>query len=439
MATASSATAAVGTVPAPKASRSLLARFAARQDGAVGMILALCAIPFCMAVALSVDLSRGMHANQRLHDAIDAATLAAAKLVKDGVATDAEVKASALAIFKANADGASRFSVYNDSDFDVMIDRDNSKVEVTLANAYMPTAFARIGGYDKIQLPQKSTAVFQLRDIEVGLALDVTGSMADRPARGGPAKIDTLKAAFAKFAQLMLPDNPLPGQKVRLGLAPYSASANLGAFAGAASAGRSRDGCVTERNTGASSSDASGTFFVAADGNRDIDATEGFGGYVCPNAALVPLSKDRRALIAEVNRYQPSGWTGGHFGAQWAWNLVSPEWGGVWGGQSVPDSYGRVTDKKLVKAVILMTDGIFNTAFHDGTSQDQALRLCQKMKEKGVQVFAIAFDAPAGAQAVLRQCANAGPDFYANASDAQELDNAFARFAQKINALRLAQ
>jgi hypothetical protein len=388
---------------------------------------------------LAVDLNRGMHANQRLHDAVDAATLGAAKMIKDGVASDAEVKASALAIFKANVEGAGKLSVYNESDFDVKIDRGNSKVEVELNNAFLPTTFARVGGYDKIPLPQKATAVFQLRDIEVGLALDVTGSMGNTPSKGGPAKIDTLKTAFAKFATLMLPDNQLPGQKVRLGLAPYSAAANLGSYAGVASGNRSKDGCVTERDTGTMDSDGAGQFFVAADGTNDIDNTEGKGGYTCPKAALVPLSKDRKALIDEVNKYQVGGWTGGHFGAQWAWNVVSPEWGTVWGGASVPDSYSKIGDRKLVKAVILMTDGVFNTAFHDGTSEDQALKLCQKMKDKGVQVFAIAFDAPAGAQNTLKQCATAGPDFYADASNAQELDNAFTKFAQKINALRLAQ
>ncbi len=420
-------------------STSTASLFAKRDDGSVGMILALCAIPFCMSVALAVDLNRGMHANQRLHDAVDAAVLGAAKMIKDGVATDPEVKASALAIFKANVEGPGKLSVYNDSDFNVKIDRGNSKVDVELKGAYLPTTFARVGGYDKIPLPQKATAVFQLRDIEVGLALDVTGSMGQSPTRGGAPKIDTMKSAFAKFATLMLPDNPLPGQKVRLGLAPYSAAANLGSYAGAASANRSKDGCVTERDTGTPDSDSSGTFFVAADGTKDIDTTEGIGGYTCPNAKLVPLSKDRKALIAEVNKYQVGGWTGGHFGAQWAWNVVSPDWGSVWSGQSVPDSYSKISDRKLVKAVILMTDGVFNTAFHDGTSQDQALKLCQKMKDKGVQVFAIAFDAPAGAQSVLKQCATSGPDFYADAGNAIELDNAFTKFAQKINALRLAQ
>ena len=412
--------------------------FARRDEGSVGMILALCAVPFCMAVACSIDIGRAMHANQKLHDSIDSATLAAAKMIKEGMADDAEVKAAALAFFKTNINGSINSAVFNDGDLQVDIDRANSKVELTLP-AYLPTTFARVGGFNKIDLPQKSTAVFALKDIEIGLALDVTGSMGQSPSKGGPAKIDTLKSAFSKFATLMLPDKPLPGQSIRLGLAPYSAAANLGTFAGAASNNRSTDGCVTERDTGTQYSDSSGLFFVAADGSKDIDSTEGYGGYVCPKAKLVPLSKDRKTLISEVNGYQTGGWTGGHFGIQWAWNVVSPDWSSVWGGASAPDSYSKVGDKKLIKAVILMTDGVFNTAFHNDTSEYQALQLCKNMKDRGIQVFAIAFDAPSAAQNTLKGCATTGPDYYADASNADELDKAFAMFAQKINALRLAQ
>ena len=412
--------------------------FAHRADGSVGMILALCAVPFCMVVACSIDIGRAMHANQKLHDSIDSATLAAAKMIKEGKAEDDEIKAAALALFKTNVNNSANAAVFSDGDLKVDIDRANSKVELTLP-AYIPTTFAKVGGIDKIDLPQKSTAVFALKDIEVGLALDVTGSMGQSPSKGGPPKIDTLKSAFAKFATLMLPDKPLPGQKIRLGLAPYSAAANLGSYADAASNKRSKDGCVTERDTGAAYSDNSGLFFVAADGTKDIDSTEGYGGYVCPKAKLVPLSKDRKTLISEVNDYQTGGWTGGHFGVQWAWNVVSPDWSGVWGGTSAPDSYSKIGDKKLIKAVILMTDGVFNTAFHNDTSEYQALQLCKNMKDKGIQVFAIAFDAPPGAQTTLKACATTGPDYYADAGNAEELDKAFALFAQKINALRLAQ
>ena len=64
-------------------------------------------------------------------------------------------------------------------------------------------------------------------------------------------KIDGLKVAFETFANKLIPTTPIAGQKVRIGLAPYSAAINLGPYAAAASNNQSKDGCVTERETSA--------------------------------------------------------------------------------------------------------------------------------------------------------------------------------------------
>ena len=56
----------------------------------------------------------------------------------------------------------------------------------------------------------------------------------------------------------------------------------------------------------------------------------------------------------------------------------------MWGGVSQPDPYSRVQEGKLIKAVVLMTDGIFNTAYHNANAADQAIRTCNNMKAKGV-------------------------------------------------------
>jgi Flp pilus assembly protein TadG len=418
--------------------------FKRNQDGAVGMIFGLSVVPMVMMIALAVDVGRKTHMDQKLSDAVDSATLAAAKLIKQGRATDEEVKDAALAFFKANVPG--NYAVYNEADFDVAIDRVNSKIEIKLP-VYVETTFARIAGIDKMWIPQKSTAVFALRDIEVGMALDVTGSMKD-PVSGGGTKLAALKSAFTKFANLMLPDIPLPGQTVRVGLAPYASAINLGPYAKDASNNLSTDGCVVERSTNVYSdaSPSAGGYFAinkpGPTGRRSIDAiTSGSLTYECPTAAPVKgLTTDRQALIDSVNSYRTYGATAGHFGAQWAWNLVSPEWGSVWGGTSRPDDYSKVTDKKLVKAVILMTDGEFNTAYANTNSAVQALRLCTAMKDKGIQVFSLTLGLNnAAAKKTMQDCATPGDDYFVDAASEADLDEAFAKFAGKINALRLAQ
>ena len=49
------------------------------------------------------------------------------------------------------------------------------------------------------------------------------------------------------------------------------------------------------------------------------------------------------------------------------------------GGNSVPAPYSLTqgSHPTLVKAMILMTDGIFNTAYHNTTARDQALALAR--------------------------------------------------------------
>lgn len=423
---------------------STTGRFVRDEDGAIAMMFAICASVFMVILGCAIDIGKAIHTNQKLGTAVDGASIAAAKALKDGVMAASEIKTLARSYFDENVKGSGNYA--DVTNFAVDVDNVKNQVTVSIAAA-MPTSFARIAGVNQINIPKSSTAVFAVRDIEVGLALDVTGSMGDRPAAGGPRKIDTLKASVEKFANLMLPDNPPAGQKVRVGLAPYSASVNLGAgLAKTVSNSRSKDGCVTERTSGDKYTDASisagGYYTVAADGNKDIDPTEGNVGnnaYTCPPAVLLPLTDKRQTIVDTVKTYNPNGWTGGHFGAQWAWNLVSEEWGDVFVGNAKPDAYQRVKDQKLTKAVILMTDGVFNTSYHNDDSADQAIALCDNMKAKGVVVFSIAFDAPAGAKKTLEKCATPGSDYYADASNADDLDAAFSAFAAKIKALRLAR
>lgn len=420
------------------------ARFLKDEDGAIAMTFALVSTAFMLIIGCAVDIGKAIHANQKIGTAIDGASIAAAKALKDGSSPLTDIETLARTYFDQNIKGSGDYAKVNK--FDVTVDEVKHEVTVSV-EAAMPTAFARVAGIQQINIPKSATAVFAIRDIEVGLALDVTGSMGSSPKGGGPRKIDTLKSSVEKFANLMLPDNPPAGQKVRIGLAPYSASINLGpSIAKTVSNSRSKDGCVTERTTGDKYTDASisagGYYKVAADGIKDTDPTEGNVGnnaYACPPAVLMPLTDKRNDIISTVKSYKEAGWTAGHFGAQWAWNLVSEDWGDVFSGASKPDSYAKVAEQKLTKAVILMTDGVFNTAYHNGDSATQALELCKNMKDKGVVVFSIAFDAPAAAKKTLEACATTGSDYYADASNAADLDAAFAAFAAKIKALRLAR
>ena len=413
----------------------LLKSFQQKEQGSVAILFGLMSGALFLLAGMAIDYSRITDVHTRLSSAVDAASLAAGRAMLDGKLSDDEILVLAGKFFDENSKNVSKMG--NLAKPDIRINRATGSIDINVSTDVAMTV-SRIGGFTTMNVPVVSQAVYKQKDIEVGMALDITGSMGDYV--GGQSKISGLKAAFANFADRLLPDGPRGPQKVRIGLAPYSAGINLGSYAAAASANKSKDGCVTERKSG-QYADSADPFFVIADGNVDVDPTEGKYSYVCPSASVTPLSDDKSALIAEVNSFEPRGGTAGHFGVQWGWNLVSDQWGNTWGNAGKPDGYDRVKEEKLLKAVVLMTDGVFNTAFHGQKSAEQATELCNAMKSKGVVVFSVGFGLGGNATALqtLKTCATAGDDYFADASNAQELDAAFSKFATKLTQLRIAK
>ena len=84
----------------------------------------------------------------------------------------------------------------------------------------------------------------------------------------------------------------------------------------------------------------------------------------------------------------------------------------------------------------MFNEGIFNTAYANGTSNYQALEVCDAMKDNGVQVYTIGFEAPSGAESTLRNCASS-EEHYFDADNGAELKAAFVSIAKQLTNLRL--
>ena len=97
------------------------------------------------------------------------------------------------------------------------------------------------------------------------------------------------------------------------------------------------------------------------------------------------------------------------------------------------------TTPKLLKAMILMTDGMFNKEYESGNgkSADQALKLCANMKAKGIAVYTIGFQAPADALAILAACASS-PSHFFDANDGAQLNATFKDIANRLTSLRIS-
>lgn len=401
--------------------------FGNEEDGSVAILFALMLVVIAFAAGMALDYSRVVHSNSKLAAAADAAALAAGRALQDGRYSEGEVKKLAQAYFRENA-LASGHSIGTVSKVKVDIDRANSTVTFDIQSE-VPMTLTRLMGPESVDLPVSSTVTFKQQDIELAMALDITGSMRGR-------KLADLKLAANDLLDILMPKKKTT-HSVKIAVAPYAASVNAGRYAGEVSNYTSIDGCVWERQGPQAFTDAApsiGSFLAAGAAPVDIDLTEGVSSYSCPRASITPLSDDHDALKRQINSLSAGGFTAGHIGAAWASYLISPEWATIWPTDSKPVAY---SDDKTTKVVLLMTDGIFNTAYANGSSDYQATEVCQTMKQNDVLVYAIGFQAPSAAEDTLKSCATT-ENFYFKADDAEELRTAFISIAKQLANLRLS-
>lgn len=186
----------------------------------------------------------------------------------------------------------------------------------------------------------------------------------------------------------------------------------------------------------------------------------------CVSQMIVPLSSDKTALTNVAKNLSPAGSTAGHIGLAWAWYMLSPNFAYLWPTDSKPAAYKK---NNLIKALILMTDGMFNTAYcngvisqdsdaisgtsnmiacnaPDGVSTSQAASLCDAIKNpnNGIELYTVGFDIGGNSQdekdarKLLSDCATDTNHFF-QADTADDLKDAFKKIAQNLNKLRLSK
>ncbi len=414
------------------AASKTLKNFQDDEGGAVAIMFGLMIIVCATMAGLAIDYSRILMARKTLMEATDSAALATGRALIDGNLTVAQAEAMGQAYFTANAKDLSKANTAVPT-ATITADPDAKLVSVS-AQITVPMTLMAITGFKTSKIDAASKVSFDAKDLEVGMALDITGSMADSPPGGGGPKIDALKFAFERFATTLIPSSQQIGRKVRIGVAPYDMSVDLTKYAAAAtnSAGGS---CVVERIN-----------------NTFTDLTPSGGGYFypspagCPNGTMMPLTDDKAGLISHVKTFFPGRSTAGHIGLQWGWNMIAEDYASFWGGAAAPDAYSKTQGSKptLVKAVIWMTDGQNNTQWHGAGSDTQAKKLCDAMKAKGVLVFTIGFGLGNSgleltAKNLLKSCATPGAQYFADVQSSSDLDVALQSFASTLGKLRVSQ
>lgn len=181
----------------------------------------------------------------------------------------------------------------------------------------------------------------------------------------------------------------------------------------------------------------------------------------CVGQTIVPLTSDKDLLRATADNLAASGSTGGHIGLAWAWYMIAPKFAYLWPEASKPASADKTN---VLRAVILMTDGAFNTVYYNGviskdsisgsgsaadhingnapngSSLSQGAAQCAAIKAAGITVYTVGFDigSDAGAQNLMANCASDSSKAYL-ASNGAQLKAAFEEIGQNITSLRISK
>ena len=484
-------------------------QFWRNEVGAIYIYFAIAIIPILGFVGLSVDISRAYHARAILVDAVDAASIAAAKVTPD------QANAEAHRIFNAYISGT---SIAGGADItNVEVNSDEGYVQVN-AESTVDMSFIKAIGYDYIDVGAESRVVIAGGVIEVALVLDNTGSM--RHFINGKSRLDHLKDSVELLVNTLMPTDD-PTDDVFISIVPYITQVNTGIRTDWLTvAGKARvndpnffpnipagnwQGCLEARlHNNLHSSDTPptdeatrfmpywwasteihnypypsgsinpwGTYY-AGDNDWTLTSVTPWtsSNPINPNAGcpveVLPLSNYKKAILAKNQemRWISRGGTFSFAGLKVGWWTLSPKWKGMWHSPNPNDLPKEYEDSK--KVIVLMTDGhsewiAMNAPYwfyddynytsygrwygsaHSSNNQSivqpnsmntYTIDMCDKVKQEGITIYAITFGVwNQAARDVLSACAS-DPSGYYDASSADELSDAFADIAEKVQKLR---
>jgi Flp pilus assembly protein TadG len=209
--------------------------FAKDQNGTVGILFGFLILSLVIALGLAVDFGRAIITKGEAGNALDAAALATARYMMESNPSDAALNAMAASYFKKNVASNNATGATYDN-VQVTIDRANKSLTVA-ARAHVPTTFTAVMGLRSIPFATSSTATYNVKDIEFGLQLDLTGSMCDATGPGttdqpcsSATKLNALKTATDNLIDIILPSGGSVN-KARIGFAPFTEGVDAGGYA----------------------------------------------------------------------------------------------------------------------------------------------------------------------------------------------------------------
>lgn len=428
------------------------------RSGNVAVVFALFATPMILLVGAGVDFYRAYYVREALQYALDAATLSVASSSN----TDATVLKDRFGnVFSVNytlTDEAPAGTPEMKIDGNQVTSSVSATLDTVFIAAVVPT----------LTIAVESGASRNTSGVELVLALDTTGSMADNN------KMTELKVAAHSLVDSYFGSSTIV-TGIKIGIVPFTDTVNIGSS-------RTTDvspapstynwgtttwsGCVMAPASPYDQTDAFSSggkwkpYYYPADSNNlwaktkkgkttyTINSTQG-PNLGCVAQAITPLTNQKAPLDAAIDALSPNGSTHINIGLVWAWYVIS---------QGSPFTEGLAYDDPTSKKyIVLMTDGentyqafsaygYLSSGNLGTTNQSSAVNvlnnrlkaICDNIKANGVTIYTVALDiSTTTAKNLLEYCATPpGRYFEAVSSD---LVSTFNTIGGQISKVRLSK
>lgn len=203
----------------------LLQRFRRDDSGVFAVVFGIIAVVLVAMGGAVVDYVTLEQARTRSQTALDAATLALQPSINDPAETDETIraKAEALVLERLGTQGIQKAKIDK-----VVMDRD--KGELMLSGSFaVETIFVKLVGVDLLYATITSQATKGVANVEVAVALDVTGSMTGVLPNGDTRLVALQEAVNALIDEILALNTSENYAKVAL--VPYAQAINAGRYA----------------------------------------------------------------------------------------------------------------------------------------------------------------------------------------------------------------
>lgn len=189
------------------------------QRGAIAVQFAFLALPLSVLVFALVDLGRVSLQRRQMQDALDAATLMAARST---ATTDTALDTVGDAAFLAEVTGLNLNLTAANSTFKLS----GTNTVVGTATGNLTPIIANLWTSGNFTVSARSEVVRSTSKLEVALVLDNTGSMLE--TLGSGTKIDALKSAAQSLVTTLAAANGATTDSVKISVVPFASSVNIG-------------------------------------------------------------------------------------------------------------------------------------------------------------------------------------------------------------------